>query len=139
MEDATMHTADRETGPSLVETLGRARHELLRIHLLITDLRVYYWMTLASGMAVGILCLSLVGYAVAQIAGHVPTSDATEAPVLIVLGVVGLGTTAGIIVRRMAAYATLLRVTRHEADVLTRATEEAEMEGRSAIGVQVPA
>jgi len=118
----------------LADTIGTALQQTLRMHLLISDIRVYYWMTVALGTVFGTVSTASIAFGTAWLALGVPGRAGLDPVAMVLIGTAVLLTTLYLVIHRTSAFAAVLRTMRHEVAVLEDATERAREEAR-AIGM----
>lgn len=115
----------------LADTIGTALQQTLRMHLVISDIRVRYWMTIALGAVFGSASTASVALGAAWLALGVPGKAGLDPLAMVLIGAGVLLATLWLTIDRTSAYSVLLRTMRHEVALLETATEEAREEARS--------
>jgi hypothetical protein len=120
----------------LADTIGTALQQTLRMHLLISDIRVYYWMTIMLGTVLGAASTASVAFGTAWLALGVPGRAGLDPVAMVLIGAAVLLATLWLTIHRTSAYSVLLQTMRREVAILETATEEARDEAR-AIGMAI--
>lgn len=118
----------------LCDTIGTALEQTLRMHMVISDIRIYYWMTVALGTVFGTASTASMAYGLAWIALGLPGVWGFDPFAMILVGATVLLTTLYLTIHRTSVFSVLLRTMRREVAVLEAATERARQEARS-IGI----
>ena len=115
----------------LADTIGTALQQTMRMHLLISDIRVYYWMTIVLGTVFGAASTASIAFGAAWLALGVPGKAGLDPVAMVLIGAGVLLTTIYLTIHRTSAFSVLLATMRREVAVLETATEEAREEARS--------
>lgn len=119
---------------SLRDDIARAHGELLRIRMLMINLRVRRYMTLTVGVTVAAACLAMTAYAAAVIAGQARMAKPDEAPILMLLGLGFLVGTIAICWPRISVLNVLMDALNHQSESLWTTTRRAEDKAANGFG-----
>lgn len=129
MNDGTDRSA--HDAVELADTIGTALLQIMRMHLVISDIRVQYWMAIALGLAFGGVSLTSVSYGMAWLALGLPGRAGLEPVPMVLIGGAVLLATLLLVVQRTSVCSVTLRTMRREVAILEAMTEEARQEARS--------
>jgi len=115
----------------LADTIGAALQQTLHMHLVISDIRVHYWMTVALGTTFGTASTASMAFGAAWLALGQPGRAGLDPFAMMLIGAAVLLTTLYLTISRTSAFSVLLGTMRREVAVLEDATENARAEARS--------
>lgn len=108
------------------DEIAEARMQLLKMHLVVNDLRVRYWMIAAFGIVGCVACLGAAVWGCLGIAGRITATQAHDPGEMIIIGGLGLAGVVWFMASRMMVIGTLVTAMRQHIDHLGKATERAE-------------
>lgn len=115
---------------SLTETISDALRQAMQMQLVISDLRIHYWITGLMATIVTIACMASVVYGIAWLAMDAPPVAGFDPYAMMLIGAAVLVATLFVAIQRMSTFSILLRTMRRELAHLETKTEEARAEAR---------